>query len=121
MPISVIVTMAFALPRTSGMFERGRRLLRSNAQEVLAGAQDCVWYLRRVDVDETDPDADPTFDERALAKLMSYVGKPATLGRPGDRFPPLGFARVYVPDNKWQAVIDKYLDRARVALLCQIH
>jgi hypothetical protein len=59
---------------------------------------------------------DKTFEQR-ITKHFSRSGPLVAIGRPGEELPELGAARLYVPDDAWQLVVQDLLSRAGLAIL----
>jgi hypothetical protein len=57
-----------------------------------------------------------TFEEYLHEKL-SACGPVIAIGRPGEKVPPLGAPRFWVPDDKWKAVIRDLLAEAQYVLM----
>jgi hypothetical protein len=54
--------------------------------------------------------------ERSLAAAVGDVGPVVAIGRPRERVPPLGAARMYVGDE-WQEVVSRLVEASRLVLL----
>jgi hypothetical protein len=63
-----------------------------------------------------DPIITRTFEEY-LHKKLSRCGPVIAIGRPGEKIPPLGAPRFWVPDDKWKAVIRELLGEAQYVLM----
>ncbi len=59
----------------------------------------------------------PTTPEQELAAILSTVGPLIAIGRPGESWPELGAARLYVPDDQWQARVLALMDQAGLVVL----
>jgi len=55
-------------------------------------------------------------EEEQLAKVMNEIGPFVAVGRPGERLPQIGAARIYVSDEEWQEVVGDLVDRARLVV-----
>lgn len=55
--------------------------------------------------------------EEHLAGVMNKVGPFVAVGRPGERLPKIGAARMYIPDNEWQSKIGELLKKSRLVVL----
>jgi hypothetical protein len=123
------------------LFYRGRRLQAVNGWALMQRDQrPPVLYLRSFQQD--DPDAESFWktvfetanrvwtggflglaglnrpnEERALSNVMSRVGPFIAIGRPNEKLPTLGAARIYVSDNEWQKVVEELLLKARMVIL----
>lgn len=56
-------------------------------------------------------------EEEILAQVLGTVGPVVAIGRPGEKLPQLGAARVYVEDSVWQEKVHEFLDRAALVVL----
>jgi hypothetical protein len=56
-------------------------------------------------------------EEEMLAKVLSQVGPVVGIGRPGEKLPQLGAARVYVGDDEWQKTVRDFLSQAGLVVL----
>jgi hypothetical protein len=52
-----------------------------------------------------------TFEER-MVRALGAIGPVVAIGRPGDHLPPPGAARIYLPDEAWQAEVSAFIDRS---------
>lgn|GEM_PF-5004366 len=87
------------------VFNQAKRYLTRTGDEVLdSDARPHVWYLRSFS-DEHEFEA----EERALVNILEEAGPLIPIGRPGEPLPPLGFARIYYPDDNWQTEILEHL------------
>lgn len=57
-----------------------------------------------------------TFEEVITDHLWRY-GPVVAIGKPGDKFPPLGASRDYVPDESWQQKVEKLMTQASIVVL----
>ena len=48
----------------------------------------------------------PTLEE-LVSRALEPFGPIVAIGRPGEAIPPLGFSRLWVPDDKWKEVVDE--------------
>jgi hypothetical protein len=48
-------------------------------------------------------------EEEQLAMVMNEIGPFIAIGRPGEQWPELGAARMYVGDDEWQATINNLI------------
>lgn len=55
--------------------------------------------------------------EQELADALAHVGPVIAIGKPGERLPELGAARLYVPHEAWQARVHALLDAAALVVL----
>ena len=115
-------------------------LLRSSWKYGVASAEEVlrrdprppVVYLRSFGIDEelTATDAKGTLrlawwlhythvasPEQELASIMNRVGPLVAIGKPGERLPELGAARLYVDDSRWRDVVGDLLSKATLVLI----
>ena len=57
-----------------------------------------------------------TFEE-VLVEGMGLMGPVVTIGRPGERLPSLGAARMYLTDDGWEAAVAAFLRQAQIVCL----
>jgi hypothetical protein len=112
----VLVLTTWAIPLTLRWWHLANSLAQPSAQSVLTDADDIVWYIRRFDFDPRTGEGDE-FDENGFAKVFAAVGEPVALGRPNERFPPVGFRRAYLQHDNWQEVVEDYLAKSRLVVL----
>jgi uncharacterized membrane protein len=115
------------LPLSALALVIGQRLRVRSASYLLARSHDApVLYLRSFAVDAQDEGESltssyqemvATRDETILAELFAPVGPVIGCGRPGERMPSLGAARVYFRHDEWREGIRGLVDRARVVVL----
>jgi TM2 domain-containing membrane protein YozV len=55
--------------------------------------------------------------EQELAWIMARVGPVVAIGKPGERLPQLGAARLYVDDDHWRETIDGLMARAALVVV----
>jgi hypothetical protein len=131
-----IVTLATSASGIVGHFRyRTRRRADQRIAEGQAeSGQPTVLYLRSFNTDATGlaniepipnmltallsypmgPNADT---EDPLASTLAPIGQLIKLGRSGERFPVLGAAPLYTPDDKWKDVVNTWLTRAQLVVL----
>jgi hypothetical protein len=56
-------------------------------------------------------------EEEVLARTLSQFGPPVAVGIPGEELPPLGFARLYYPDEIWQERVLQHMRDARLVVM----
>ncbi|MDH3691256.1 MAG: hypothetical protein OEU36_17570 [Gammaproteobacteria bacterium] len=56
-------------------------------------------------------------EEEAFTKVLRQVGPVVAIGRPGERLPQRGAARVYVSDDKWKAVVERLMRESRLVVI----
>jgi len=112
----------------------GRQLRAQSGETVLAGDARIVTYLRSF-VDDADADrvrtqlsaqqlvmgsaigASLATEEEQIALALAEAGPLVAIGRPGERLPQLGAARVYVDDDSWQDKVIEMIDRSNLVLM----
>jgi hypothetical protein len=55
--------------------------------------------------------------EELLKSAVGKLGPFVAIGKPGDKVPPLGAARMYVDDDNWQDTVKKLTKKAKLVLL----
>lgn len=60
---------------------------------------------------------DGASEEEVLAEVVNRVGPMIAIGRPGEKLPQLGAARVYVENEEWQQRVHGFLDSASLVVL----
>jgi TM2 domain-containing membrane protein YozV len=55
--------------------------------------------------------------EQEMAFILERVGPVVAIGKPGERLPQLGAARVYVADDQWRAVVGKLMSDAALVVI----
>jgi hypothetical protein len=55
--------------------------------------------------------------ESLFIEPLKALGPVIAIGRPGERIPPVGAARVYAKNDEWQGVVSKALDRAQLVIM----
>jgi hypothetical protein len=56
-------------------------------------------------------------EEEQLAQVVGEFGPCVAIGRPGERLPQLGFKRLYVSNEEWQATVLQFLSQAQLVIL----
>lgn len=56
-------------------------------------------------------------EEEQIAAAFSEVGPMVAIGRPGERLPQLGAARMYATEDTWQATVADLLSRSRLVVM----
>jgi len=105
----------------------GRRLRTIPAQQQLEDdKRPPVLYLRSFDDDDLlDPtprmiplgDFFPRRYEESLVEPLAKIGPMVSIGRPGNKLPMLGGARLFVADEDWQAAVAHLRKHAAVVVL----
>ncbi|HEX6984320.1 MAG TPA: hypothetical protein VF170_03035 [Planctomycetaceae bacterium] len=55
--------------------------------------------------------------EEELVRVIKHLGPVVAVGRPGERLPGLGAARLYLPHEQWQAGVKALMDRSQLVIL----
>jgi hypothetical protein len=55
--------------------------------------------------------------EQEMAFILERVGPVIAIGKPGERLPQLGAARLYVGDDEWRAVVGKLMNDAALVVI----
>ena len=121
--------VSFAVPIIGGLggllFVLGRRLSVKSAEELMAeDRRPPVVYLRSFRSDgELASSHGVMFGlpssnaEQIVGRIMCRIGPFVAIGKPGERMPELGAARLYVGNDEWQARISEMLEVASLVLL----
>lgn len=56
-------------------------------------------------------------EEEQLAEVVQPLGRMVAIGRPGERLPTPGAARMYADDHEWQATVNEQLGVARLVII----
>jgi hypothetical protein len=95
------------------LWKRGKRHLAPGAAQALArDPRPPVLYLRSFAGERAI-----SGEEEALARIMEELGPFVAIGQPGERLPPLGASRFYVPGSDWQTFVVDLLGSSRLVLL----
>jgi hypothetical protein len=118
--VAILPLVFLAFPGLIGLVARGRRMRALPADELLRreGRAPVVLLRSFGDDDLIDPTFTATYEvvpgryEERLVKALAALGPPIAIGRPGERDPQLGAARLYVKDEHWQRAIEYFMERA---------
>lgn len=55
--------------------------------------------------------------EQEMAFILDRIGPVIAIGKPGERLPELGAARLYVGNDEWQQVVGSWIDSAALVVL----
>jgi hypothetical protein len=124
--VDAVVGLAVLLPAfmfLTKMTFAARRRMAPDARELLARDQrPPILYLRTFDDDNEEsrnPDSGGmifgTYEERLIRAMRRY-GPVVAIGRPGERLPPLGAARMYA-DADWKRTVSELAAKARLVVL----
>jgi hypothetical protein len=79
-----------------------------------------VLLLRPFTADETTISSSARygrFYEELLVNALSHIGPVIAVGRPGERLPPSGASRLYVPNEEWQGTVSHLMSSAGLVVL----
>jgi hypothetical protein len=118
------------------MIRRGRRLIATRAERLLGQDQRRpVLYLRSFSDEDRDrgpagalrslngrelASSTPAWGSReqdALSAVLGEVGPYVAIGKPREAVPELGAARMYLPDDEWQAKVQQLSGEARLVIV----
>ena len=54
--------------------------------------------------------------EQEMGFILGQVGPVVAIGKPGERLPELGAARIYVPDDQWREVVTTWMSEAALVV-----
>jgi hypothetical protein len=103
---------------------RGRRHLQASADELRASdPRPPVLYLRSFEADDVMATSRGLGDsaEEALVAALTAIGPVVALGEPGEKLPPLGAARAYTANERWQLHISDWAAEASQVVLLAGH
>ena len=135
--IGLIIILPLLLPVRSWAIHTGRRMLALRADDLLSNTEvKPVVYLRSFRADGhqkqlsgrdylhgilslvfSHDDLQEPRSEENLIIVANGVGPFVALGRPGERLPQIGAARLYVPNDKWKLVVRQLCQRARLVIV----
>jgi hypothetical protein len=101
----------------SGIFLswRGRQYAaRASAGNILTDAKSHLLYLRAF---RSDARMEPGSEEEALVDLLRPFGELVAIGRPGERLPTPGAARIYTSDEEWKDVVKRQMRATRLVVI----
>ncbi len=111
------------------LWRLGKRFLNATAYEELQGDRRAPVLLLRAFVDDFHSlpgysaksiagvgEYEKTFEE-FLCKKFRVAGPTIAIGRPGERIPPLGAARAYIPDQHWKETVEEIVEHARYVVV----
>src|SRR4051794_32642162 len=100
------------------MHRQAGRAESRHAREVLAtdNLRPPVLLLRAFDDDEMAVGPGETLEE-ILATEFAKLGPLIAVGRPGERFPPKGAARLWLADASWQSGVDLLLQECQLIVM----
>jgi hypothetical protein len=103
---------------------RGRRHLQASAEELRAtDPRPPVLYLRSFEADDVMAASRGLGNsaEESLVAALNAIGPVVALGEPGEKLPPLGAARAYSTDDRWQLHISDWAAEASQVVLLAGH
>ncbi|WP_319453239.1 MULTISPECIES: hypothetical protein [unclassified Mycobacterium] len=103
---------------------RGRRHLQASADELRAtDPRPPVLYLRSFEADDVMAASKGLGNsaEESLVAALNVIGPVVALGEPGEKLPPLGAARAYSTDDRWQLHISDWAAEASQVVLLAGH
>jgi hypothetical protein len=103
---------------------RGRRHLQASADELRAtDPRPPVLYLRSFEADDVMAASKGLGNsaEESLVAALDAIGPVVALGEPGEKLPPLGAARAYSTDDRWQLHISDWAAEASQVVLLAGH
>jgi hypothetical protein len=112
-----ILTVLSPILMFSGAFLswRGRQYAaQARAESIITDAKPHLVYLRAF---RSDAKMEPTSEEEGLADLLRSFGELVAIGRPGERLPTPGAARIYTPDEEWKDVVKRQLRATRLVVI----
>jgi hypothetical protein len=124
-----VAFVGFAL--MSWLLTRIGRLTSDTAEQVMArDPRPPVLYLRSFAADDRDDRTrriqyltrnrsgpEDSIEEQLVRTLDKEVGPVIAIGRPGERLPPLGAARMYVQDSEWRDKVRELLQVCALVVL----
>jgi hypothetical protein len=136
--VEVLLTAAFnvaLLAISGGIMAFGKKLATIDASDLIRQNDRILLYLRSFASDEDSVrsanvalasfQGSPlrffiTAEER-LAALFGRIGPFVALGRPGERLPTLGAARLYVDGHDWRRTVDRLMRRSDMIVFRASH
>jgi len=117
------------------LYLKGRRHLALSMQELLAkDPRPPVLYLRSFGADKyaariptggllrrffgiSGSIFDLQTEEELVAEVLGKIGPVVCIGKPGEKLPELGAARVYVSHEEWQQTVHDFMMKAKLVVL----
>jgi hypothetical protein len=94
---------------------RGRQYVaQASAESIITDAKAHLLYLRAF---RSDPRMEATTEEEALVDLLRPFGELVAIGRPGERLPTPGAARIYTSDEEWKDVVKRQMQATRLVVI----
>jgi TM2 domain-containing membrane protein YozV len=130
---ALLVAFLFVARHAIRLYRSGWKYEALTAEEVLSrDTRPPVVYLRSFEVDDQIVVTSGTrlarlgsyvaytavvSPEQEMTWIMSRVGPVVAIGKPGERLPELGAARMYVSDDEWRDVVGDLLARAALVVI----
>jgi hypothetical protein len=111
------------------LYNRGRKLTAPSATEILRySTRSPVLYLRTFDDDSLTAGQSEirvgsytlwsiSTQEEQIVDCFQHAGPVVAVGRPGEKLPELGAARVYLEEHEWKAEVSALIDRAHLTVI----
>jgi hypothetical protein len=123
--VALVLGTLVAFPLAPYLLRRGRRLRAPSALELLrSDSRPPVLLLRSFQDEDLENPTPRLFYilgrqryEEALARALSAIGPPISIGQPGEDQPELGAARLYVSVNDWQPAVLHFMRHARLVVI----
>jgi hypothetical protein len=122
--------MLVIIPAGAFLLWRGRQYAaQARAKLIVTDSRSRVLYLRafRSDASTSKQAFFNTFDSRfllgleseeeQLAEVLLPFGELIAIGRPGERLPAPGAARIYTSDEEWKDVVKRQIQAARLVVI----
>ena len=127
----IVISSAFVLwIMGQWMIVRSKRLEQPTIEQAQKNdLRPPVLYLRSFQADSKDErrrwlnlifrskDGVHSSTEEELTELVTKIGPVIAVGRPGEKLPQLGAARVYISDDQWQESVKTYMNQCQLILL----
>jgi hypothetical protein len=117
-------SLVFAGTLAQRLDARGRRMRQWDALSALQrDRRPPVLFLRSFDDDDIHDLTGRTGriglhrGEENLCRALRRLGPVVAIGRPGERLPEVGAARLYVSDRTWQVAVRCFLEQAQVVVI----
>lgn len=126
-PLSIFLPFLL-IPGGAFLFWRGRQYAaKADNKRIATDSNPHVLYLR---VFRSDPStatyvfrsslglgSELATEEEQLKDVMRPIGELLAIGRPGERLPEPGAARIYVPDEVWKEEVSRQMQAARLVVI----
>jgi len=118
--VVMVIGLCFIVSAGAGLLVwRGHQYVaRANAEGIITGPKPHLLYLRTFSSDATALKfIAGSSEEVALAEVLKPFGELIAIGRPGERLPTPGAARIYTCDDEWKDVVKRRLETARLVVI----